>query len=82
MSDPADSPPPAPVPIVVVSDTDRDPAPTEPLAPIEEHQRENATPAWLHAAALRLERWGLGRELTRTQYLAALERAANHPCGA
>ncbi len=54
----------------------------EPLAPIEEHQRETATPPWLHAAALRLERWGLGREVTRAAYLAALERAANHPCGA
>jgi hypothetical protein len=52
------------------------------LAPIEEHQRETGAPQWLHAAALRLERWGLGRELTRDAYLAAIERAANHPCGA
>jgi hypothetical protein len=58
------------------------PAPAEPSASIEDHQRETNTPAWLHAAALRLERWGLGREITRTDYLAALSRAANHPCGA
>lgn len=65
-----------------MSDAVPTPPPAEPLAPIEDHQRDTATPAWLHAAALRLERWGLGRELTRTVYLDAIARAANHPCGA
>ena len=58
-----------------------EPLPPDPVASIEAHQLATGTAAWLHAAALRRERWGLGRELPRSVYLAAVTKAAAHPCG-
>jgi hypothetical protein len=52
-----------------------------PTAPIEQHQRDTATPEWLHKATVRRMRWGLGREVTRDQYTAAVDETRQHPCG-
>lgn len=52
------------------------------IATIEEHQKATATPAYLHAAALRAERWGQGRELSRAAYSQAIERVRHRgTCG-
>lgn len=64
------------------SDSADSPSSTEPTEPVEVHQRATNTPAWLHAATARRLRWGLGRELTRAAYLAAITETASHPCGA
>ena len=65
-----------------VADDSTPNTPAEPNEPVESHQRATNTPAWLHAATARRLRWGLGRELTRTAYLAAITETASHPCGA
>ena len=72
-------PRPAPAPV------QRPPAPpvdTSPVATIEAHREATETPSYLHAAALRAERWGQGREITRDAYLKAIEHVANRSaCG-
>ena len=62
----------------------RPPAPpvdTSPVAAIEEHQKATSTPDYLHAAALRAERWGGGREITRNAYIKAIDNVCNRPAG-
>ena len=57
------------------------PVDAPPVAAIEEHQKATSTPNYLHAAALRAERWGGGREITRAAYLAAIDNVCNRPAG-
>lgn len=59
-----------------------DPAPTEAAEKktIEQWRDELGTPAWLWAGMKLGKTWPIGKEVTRTEYDAALDWAANVPC--
>lgn len=46
--------------------------------PIEHWQAQRGVPRWLHLGAVRLHRWGVGRELTEKEYLNGVEAMASH----
>jgi len=49
------------------------------VASVEAHRDATRTPPWAHYAAARVYRWGLGRELTRSEYLAAIADVMARP---
>lgn len=62
------------------------PAPPPPLAerlrlPVEDWGEQKGTPDWAFAAARAMHRWARGRELTETEYDAAVTAATTIPIG-
>lgn len=51
----------------------------DPVASVEAHRDATRTPPWAHAAAARVRRWGLGREITRADYLKAIAEVKARP---
>lgn len=52
-----------------------------PLRPIEEWRERLGTPNWLFAAAKTKRDWPQGREVSETEYRAALRAAENEVIG-
>ena len=48
------------------------------LRAIEHWQAAHAVPGWQHKGAARLHGWGVGRELTETEYAIGVNAFANH----
>jgi hypothetical protein len=47
------------------------------IAAIEKHAEEAGTPGWLFASTKAYHAWPVGKELTRQEYDAAVDKAAN-----
>lgn len=45
----------------------------------EHWQKRRQVPDWLHLGAVRLHRWGVGRELTEVEYTNGVDAMANCP---
>ncbi len=62
------------------------PAPAAPADPVtgttaEQHAEAAGTPDWLLASTRAYHGWALGKEMSRAQYDAAVEKAANCSTG-
>lgn len=49
---------------------------------IEAWAKELETPDWLFAAAKSIRKWGEGKELSKSDFEAAVDQAANLKCNA
>lgn len=57
-----------------------EPPAADPIKTVEAWFEELGSPKWMFAGARMLHAWPIGRELTRADYEAALDAAANVVC--
>ena len=55
--------------------------PSKAAATIEQHAEDAGTPDWLLASTKAYHRWPVGKELSRVEYDAAVDKAANCSTG-